>query len=77
MSDILKEWWHVIAAAVGAVVFIIRMEGRTGQHAIEIARLWKQRDEDQASAQRSRTETHEKLDEVSRKLDRVIERLMK
>lgn len=77
MGDILRDWWHVITAAFGFVIFVIRMEGRTTLHAAEIARLWKQREEDLAAATRARLETHDKLDQMNSKLDRVIERLMK
>lgn len=77
MSDIVKEFWHLIVGGVAIVVFIVRMEGRTNSHAVEIARLQKQRDEDMASAQRSRDETHRMLHDMDAKLDRLIERQLK
>jgi len=77
MSDLIKEFWAIILAGVGVVVFIIRMEGRTAFHAIEIQRLQLQRDKDQDAAQRSRDETHRMLHDMDMKLDRLIERQIK
>lgn len=77
MGDLIKEFWGIIIGAAGVVVFVIRMEGRTNQLAADIERLWKQRDEDLAAAHRSRTETHDKLDRMDEKLDRLVERNLK
>jgi hypothetical protein len=77
MGDLIKEFWGLIIAAVGAVAFIIRMEQRTSFHGIELERLQRQRDADMAAAQRSRDETHRMLHDMDAKLDRLIERQMK
>jgi hypothetical protein len=77
MTDAIKEFWQIIAAALGAAFFIVRMESRTAEHGRELARLQTQRDNDQAVHQRSRDETHGLLRDVNGKLDRLIERMMK
>jgi len=86
--EILKELWYLLAAGVAMIVFIVRMEGKTSMHGLEIERLQRQRDadqalaqetrkDDQAAAQRSRDETHRMLHDMDQKLDRLIERNMK
>ena len=77
MGDLIRDFWHVILTGIAAIVFIIRMEGRTSFHGLEIDRLQRQRDSDQAAAQRSRDETHRMLHDMDAKLDRLIERNMK
>ena len=77
MGDLIRDFWHVILTGIAAIVFIIRMEGRTAFHGLEIDRLQRQRDSDQAAAQRSRDETHRMLHDMDAKLDRLIERNMK
>lgn len=77
MAEIIKEYWGIILSAVAALVFIIRMEGRTAVHTVEIDRLQRQRDADMAAAQRSRDETHRMLHDMDAKLDRLIERNLK
>ena len=77
MTDLIKDVWTFIIAGVAATVFVIRMEGRTTFHSIEIKRLQKQRDSDQNQAQRSRDETHAMLRDMDAKLDRLIERNLK
>lgn len=77
MAEIVKEYWGIILSAVAALVFIIRMEGRTAVHTVEIDRLQRQRDADMAAAQRSRDETHRMLHDMDAKLDRLIERNLK
>jgi len=77
MPEIIRDYWHIIGAAIGAVIFVVRMEGRTSFHAVELERLQRQRDADQEAAQRSRDETHRMLHDMNAKLDRLIERQLK
>ncbi len=77
MFETIREFWQVIAAALGAAFFIVRMESRTAEHGRELARLQTQRDADQSAHQRSRDETHGLLRDVNSKLDRLIERMIK
>ena len=77
MGEVLREWWHALVALTAIGVYLLRLEAKTLLQGAEISRLWRQRDEDQASARQSRVEVHEKLDEVNAKLDRLIERLMR
>jgi len=77
MTELIKDAWEIILAGLAVVVFIIRMEGRTSFHAVELERLQRQRDSDQAAHQRSRDETHRMLHDMDAKLDRLIERNLK
>ena len=77
MGDLIREFWAIIVGAVAIIVFVIRMEGKTSFHGIELERLQRQRDADMAAAQRSRDETHRMLHDMDAKLDRLIERQMK
>lgn len=77
MIETIREFWQIIATALGAAFFIVRMESRTAEHGRELARLQTQRDADQAAHQRSRDETHGLLRDVNSKLDRLIERMIK
>lgn len=76
MEELFVKFWHVLLAALAAVVFIVRQEGRTNFHAEELRRLQKQRDADLEAAMKSREETHSMLRDISAKLDRLVERLM-
>ena len=77
MADLLRDFWHVILSALVGLVFIIRLEGKTKTHDVEIKALKTQRDADQQEARRSREETHQMLRDMNAKLDRLIERNMK
>jgi uncharacterized protein YukE len=75
--EAFQEYWQIISASIAALVFIVRMEGKTAEHTRELERLQVQRDADQAAHQRSRDETHGMLRDMNSKLDRLIERMMK
>ena len=77
MIDAIREFWQIIAAALAAAFFIVRMESRTAEHGRELARLQTQRDNDQDAHQRSRDETHGLLRDMNAKIDRLIERMIK
>lgn len=77
MTDLIKDAWEFILAAVALIVFFVRMEGRANLHSVEINRLQKQRDTDMEHSLRSREETHKMLGDMNAKLDRLIERNLK
>ena len=77
MFEVIRDYWHIIGAALAGSWFIVRTEDRTAENGREIARLQTQRDADQAAHQRSRDETHGLLRDVNGKLDRLIERMIK
>jgi len=75
--EIFLTYWQLFLGVFGAVVFVVRTEGKTREHDKELSRLQTQRDADQAAHQRSRDETHGMLRDMNSKLDRLIERMMK
>lgn len=75
--EIFLTYWQLFLGLFGAVVFVVRTEGKTKEHDRELARLQIQRDTDQTAHQRSRDETHGMLRDMNSKLDRLIERMMK
>lgn len=71
--DILREWWGLIMAGVAGVFWLSRLEWRSLQNEAEIKRMWSQRKEDLASAQRSRDETNEMLREMQRDIKLLLQ----
>lgn len=61
IEEFLVRYWPLIGAAVGAVIWAIRLEGRLTKAASDIRALWRQREEDQALASSSRKEVHDVL----------------
>lgn len=75
MSDIgtiIKEFWAAIAAVVGAIIWLIRLESRSLSNEKEIRRLWLQRKEDLANAQNSRDAQTKMLDEIRQDIKTLI-----
>lgn len=66
MPELLKDWWAIIMAVIGAVVWLIRLEARSLGNEKEIRRLWIQRKEDLASAEKSRKEDHDSAEQSRR-----------
>lgn len=77
MAELIRDFWQIILAVIGALAFAIRTEAKTAEHTRDLIRLQTQRDNDQAAHQRSRDETHGLLRDVNSKLDRLIERMIK
>lgn len=75
MSDIgsiLKEYWAVVMAFVGSVVWLVRLESRSLSNEKEIRRLWTQRKEDLANAQHSRDAQTRVLDEIRQDIKKLL-----
>ena len=62
--EIIKDWWAVIVALAGIVVWAVRVESGMKGNRGEIQRLWKQREEDIQNAKESREETNKLLREM-------------
>ena len=71
--EIIREWWGLAAAGVGALFWLSRLEWRGLQNETEIKRLWSQRKEDLAQAQQSRNETNEILRELQRDIKQLLQ----
>ena len=83
--EILKEWWGIIAAAIGALFWLSRLEWRGIKNEADIREMQRQRKEDLASAekhrqndlassQRARDETNHMLDEIRGDIKQLLQR---
>lgn len=71
--DVLREWWGLVMAGVAGLLWLSRLEWRSLQNEAEIKRMWAQRKEDLASAQRARDETNEILREMQRDIKQLLQ----
>ncbi len=60
----VRDFWAIIAAAIGVIVWFIRLESRGIANAADIKRLWSQRKEDMEAAKDSRDRVDRRLDEI-------------
>ena len=60
----VRDFWAIIAAAIGVIVWFIRLESRGIANAADIKRLWSQRKEDMGAARDSRDRMDRRLDEI-------------
>jgi uncharacterized membrane-anchored protein YhcB (DUF1043 family) len=72
--DLVRDWWAVIMAALGGLVWLSRLEWRSVQNQADIDRLWKQRKEDLDNAQHSRDETAKMLTEMRSDIKTLLQR---
>jgi hypothetical protein len=77
MMDSVREYWGVIAAAIAAVVWLVRLEARGITNAADIKRLWTQRKEDLQSAKDSRDRTDKQLDDIAHDIKEILRGLSK
>ncbi|MDO5606015.1 MAG: hypothetical protein Q4G25_12725 [Paracoccus sp. (in: a-proteobacteria)] len=68
MTDVIKEFWGMLLAGIGALSWLIRLEGRITMNASSIDRLEKQRHEDMLAARESRAATNDALRDVKSEL---------
>jgi hypothetical protein len=71
--DVLRDWWALAMAGVAGLFWLSRLEWRGLQNESEIKRLWTQRREDLALAQRARDETNEILREMQRDIKQLLQ----
>ena len=74
MQELVREFWGAILSLVAAMVWAIRLEGKTLQAEREIRRLWEQRKEDLDSAQRARSESLAMLHEIREDVKTLMSR---
>lgn len=72
IGQILKEYWAVVVAFVGSIVWLVRLESRSLSNEKEIRRLWMQRKEDLANAQHSRDSQTKMLDEIRQDIKKLL-----
>ena len=64
MAEIIRDFWGVIAALIGAVAWLVRLESRGITNAAEIKRLWGQRKDDMDAAREGREQVQAMLVEL-------------
>lgn len=62
--DVLKQHWEFALVGVAFIAWLLRLEARGLANEKEIKRLWTQRKEDLATAQKSRDEQSAMLTEI-------------
>ncbi len=62
--EMIRTFWPLAAAFVAAIIWLIRLEGRSVENAKEIKRLWNQRKEDLEASKQARDETNKMLGEI-------------
>ncbi len=70
----IKEWLAVIAASVGVVVWLVRLEASVRYALNEVANLEKQIDQDRKATIENRKEQSEMLREMRADIKRILER---
>lgn len=68
--ELVKEYWQQIAALVGLIIWLVRLEGLARGSASEIVRLSEQRKDDLRDAREARASTNAKLDRMDDRIDR-------
>lgn len=77
MTDIIKDWWAAILALVSFVAWLVRMESKTKANEREIQRLWEQRKEDLAHADKARDAQNSILAEMRADIKLLLQRQLK
>jgi len=75
MANLLLTYWPMLLAAIGFLVWLIRLEARSIENGKEIQRLWKQRKEDLEAAKTARDETNAILHEIQKDIKALIARV--
>lgn len=78
VEDFVARWWSVMAAVIGVIAWLIRMEAKMVANSREIERMWKQRKEDMQVAKDARDDTNALLrdlrEDVRRLTSLILER---
>lgn len=78
VEDFIARWWSAIAAVIGVIAWLIRMEAKMVSNSRDIERLWKQRKEDMQAAKDAREDTnallHDLREDVRRLTSLILER---
>ncbi len=69
--DLVKEFWGILVAAVGAVAWLIRLEQKIALNAASITYLQQQRHDDLMAAREARKETTEALGHMREELGEI------
>ena len=78
VEDFVARWWSVMAAVIGVIAWLIRMEAKMVSNSRDIERLWKLRKEDMQAAKDAREDTNALLrdlrEDVRRLTSLILER---
>ncbi len=75
--ELVKEFWAIIAACLGFVVWLIRLESGVKAVADTVARMQSQRHEDLAAQRDQRAEQNKMLDEMRGDIKTLLQRVAK
>lgn len=75
IEEFFLRYWPLIVAAIGVVIWAMRLEGRLSKAADDIRALWRQRAEDQATASTSRKEVHDALSDLQTDVKDILKAL--
>lgn len=64
MTDVIKEFWGIVIAFLGAMTWLLRLESKIALNSAAIQRLEQQRHEDMVAAREARAATNEGLKEI-------------
>jgi len=74
MLEVMRDYWALVAGAVGGLTWLVRLESRGIANEKEIKRLWEQRREDLHKAETSRKEMLDTLKEMRADIKKLLER---
>lgn len=77
MTDVLKDWWALIIGAFSFVAWLVRMESKMKANEREIQRLWEQRKEDLAHADKRLEAQNAILGEMRADIKLLLQRQMR
>ena len=72
--ELLRDFWAILMAGLGGLVWLVRLESRTFANEAELARQREQRHEDMKAAMESRSETNRMLTEIRADIKKLMER---
>jgi len=75
--ELVRDFWAIIAAAIGVIVWFIRLESRGIANAADIKRLWIQRKEDKEAEKDGRDRIERRLDEMGNDIKTVLRGMAK
>lgn len=72
--DLIKDFWALVAAIVGALFWLARLESRVNTTSMEVTRLERQLENDRSEARANRAEQNEILREMQRDIKLLLGR---
>lgn len=72
--ELLRDFWAIIMAGLGGLVWLVRLEARTLSNETELTRQREQRHEDLKVTATARAETNALLAEIRADIKKLMER---